>query len=54
MEFKRDSSAEDAMRQIKEKGYVSPFKTDGRKLMLVGVNFASDMSGLDGVLIEEA
>ena len=54
MEFKRDSSAEDAMKQIKEKGYAEPFKADGRKLVLVSANFASDMSGLDGVLVEEA
>ncbi len=54
MEFKRDSSAEDAMRQIKEKGYAEPYRADGRKLVLVGANFASDMSGLDGVLVEDA
>ncbi|MBQ8037214.1 MAG: AAA family ATPase, partial [Proteobacteria bacterium] len=53
MELKRDSSAEDAMKQIHEKGYAHPFKLDGRKLILVGANFASDMSGLDGVLVEE-
>ncbi len=54
MEFKRDSSAEDAMKQIKEKGYAEPYRADGRKLVLVGANFASDMSGLDGVLVEDA
>ena len=53
MELKRDSSAEDAMKQIHDKGYAHPFKLDGRKLILVGANFASDMSGLDGVLVEE-
>jgi hypothetical protein len=53
MELKRDSSAEDAMKQIHEKGYAHSFKLDGRKLILVGANFASDMSGLDGVLVEE-
>ena len=53
MEFKRDSSAEDAMNQIKEKGYANPFKSDGRRIILIGANFSSDMSGLDGVLVEE-
>ena len=53
MEFKRDSSAQAAMQQIKDKDYAKPFKLDGRKIILVGANFASDMSALDGVLVEE-
>ena len=53
MEFKRDSSAQAAMKQIKDKDYAKPFKLDGRKIVLVGANFASDMSALDGVLVEE-
>ena len=53
MEFKRDSSAQVAMQQIKEKDYAKPFQRDGRKIVLIGANFASDMSALDGVLVEE-
>ena len=53
MEFKRNDSAQNAMQQIKDKGYAQPFKLDGRKIVLIGANFASDMSGLDGVLVEE-
>ena len=53
MEFKRDSSAKAAIQQIKDKDYAKPFKLDGRKIVLVGANFASDMSALDGVLVEE-
>ena len=53
MELKRDSSAEDAMKQIKDKGYAKPFQLDGRKIILVGANFASNMAKLDGVLVEE-
>jgi hypothetical protein len=52
MEFKRDSSAEAAMQQIKDKGYATPYQSDGRQIILVGANFASDMSDLDGVLVE--
>ena len=52
MEFKRDSTAESAMQQIKDKEYAKPFKLDGRQILLVGANFASDMSALDGVLVE--
>ena len=53
MEFKRDSSAQIAMQQIKERDYAKPFQLDGRKIVWVGANFASDMSALDGVLVEE-
>ena len=53
MEFKRNDSAQNAMQQIKDKGYANPFKLDGRKVVLIGANFASDMSALDGVLVEE-
>ena len=52
MEFKRDSSADKAMKQLKDKDYAAPFKTDGRQIVLVGANFASDMSRLDGILVE--
>ena len=53
MEFKRDSSAQAAMQQIRDKDYAKPFKLDGRKIVLVAANFASDMSALDGVLVED-
>jgi hypothetical protein len=53
MEFKRDSTAQAAMQQIKDKGYAEPFKSDGRQIILVGANFAQDMSNIDGVLVEE-
>ena len=52
MELKRDGSAEEAMKQIKAKEYSKPFMSDGRKIILVGANFRSDMSGLDGLIIE--
>ena len=41
-----------AMQQIKDKDYAKPFKLDGRKIVLVGANFALDMSALEGVLVE--
>ena len=41
-EFKRDESAEAALRQIDEKGYDLPFKADRRKLFKIGVNFDSE------------
>ena len=39
-EFKLDGSADDALRQIDEKGYAKPFALDPRKLIKVGINFS--------------
>ena len=39
-EFKLNGSADDALRQIDEKGYAKPFALDNRKLIKVGVNFS--------------
>ena len=40
-EFKLDGngSSEDAIAQIKEKGYASPFKSSGKKIVLIGSSF---------------
>ncbi len=40
-EFKRDKSAEEALRQIEDKGYAKPYAADRRKLIKIGVNFDS-------------
>ena len=53
MELKRNGSAEEAMKQIKDKEYAKPFIADGRKLILVGANFRADMSGLDGLIVDD-
>ena len=42
MEFKRDSSAAEALAQIKEKKYYEKFLGSGKKITLVGVNFDSE------------
>ena len=41
MELKMDASADEALRQIEEKGYAEPFVADPRKLFKIGVNFSS-------------
>lgn len=41
-EFKLDGSAEAALKQINEKGYLLPYAVDGRKLLKVGVSFDAD------------
>ena len=39
-EFKLDGTAEEALRQIDETGYLIPYQLDGRKLIKVGVEFS--------------
>ena len=40
-EFKLDGSADEALRQIEEKGYAKPYLTDSRKIVCIGVVFSS-------------
>ena len=51
IECKLDRSAEEAIRQIDEKGYAAPFAMDSRKLFKIGVNFSSKTRGIDEYLI---
>lgn len=41
MELKMDASADEALRQIEDKGYAKPFAADPRKLFKIGVDFSS-------------
>ena len=41
MEFKLNGTAEEALRQIEEKGYALPFAGDNREVFKIGVNFSS-------------
>ena len=41
-EFKLDGSADEALRQIEEKGYARPYQTDRRKVVRIGVVFSSE------------
>lgn len=47
-EFKYDKSAEEALRQIDEKGYAKPFASDPRKVIKIGVNFSKEKRCIDG------
>lgn len=51
-EFKLDGSAEAALKQIDEKGYLIPYTADGRQLVKVGVSFDKEKRNLDEWLIE--
>lgn len=52
MEFKLDGTAEEALRQIEEKGYALPFREDGRQLFKIGVNFSSETRNIERWLVE--
>ncbi len=52
MELKLDGTAEDALRQIKDKRYGRPFQTDGRRVFLIGVNFSSGTRTVEKWIIE--
>ena len=51
-EFKVDSSAEDALTQIDDKGYMIPYKKEGR-CVKVGVNISSATRTLDSWKVTE-
>ena len=42
IELKFDGSADAALRQIDEKGYLIPYTADGKRLVKVGVNYSSE------------
>lgn len=52
-EFKLDGTAEEAVRQINEKGYAEPFKSDNRKVLKVGVEFSAETRNVKRWLVEE-
>ncbi len=54
MEFKYDKSAEEALAQIDDRGYLVPFSADNRKLYKVGVNFSSETQTIERWVIVEA
>lgn len=53
MEFKLNGTAEEAMKQIEEKGYASAFSSDGRKIIKVGINFSEETRSIDRWIVAE-
>ncbi len=41
-EFKLDGTADEALKQIDDKGYAEPYAADSRKLFRIGVGFSSE------------
>jgi hypothetical protein len=42
VEIKIDASADDALKQIEEKGYATPYLADGRQIVKLGISFSTD------------
>ena len=52
-ELKVDKTAEEALRQIDEKGYLIPYSADGKRLVKVGINFDSSQRTISDWIIKE-
>ena len=53
-EFKLDGTAEEALKQIEDKGYAKPYISDKRKVYKIGVSFSSETGTIEGWKAEEA
>ena len=47
IECKLDGSAEEALQQIEEKNYASPFVMNKRTIIKLGINFSSKTRGVE-------
>jgi hypothetical protein len=52
LEFKLDKSAEEAIQQIKSRGYLEQYQSSEKQLQLIGVNFSSSEKKVDKVIWE--
>ena len=52
-EFKRDGSAEEALKQIEDMGYAREYAADGRKIYQIGCNFSSKTGTIDGWKVKQ-
>lgn len=52
MELKVDDSAQKALEQINAKGYATPYLTDGRKVVKVGIRFNTEKHTVDEWVVE--
>ena len=53
MEFKLNGSADEALAQIREKGYAAPFAKDSRTVYRIGVNFSDELRNIQEVKVEQ-
>ncbi|MBK8626059.1 MAG: PD-(D/E)XK nuclease domain-containing protein [Saprospiraceae bacterium] len=50
MEFKLDQSAQDALEQIKSRGYTERFRDTGKPIHHIGINFSSEQKKVDDII----
>ena len=48
IEFKLNKNADDALQQIKSKGYAEKYRADQRTKVLLGINFSSELKTVEG------
>ena len=53
MVFKFNGTAEEVLRQIRDKHYARPFAKDSRKLFKIGVNFSAETRNIEKWLMED-
>ena len=53
MELKLNGTAQDALDQIRDKGYAARYATDGRRIVKVGMGFSVEKRALTDYIIEE-
>ncbi len=53
-EFKRNKSAEEALRQIDGRDYLLPFKADGRRIVKIGANFSDEIHSISDWITEDS
>ncbi len=53
LELKLNGTAQDALAQIFDKGYLNPYLADKRKKMAIGVNFSSETRSVEGFMVKE-
>jgi hypothetical protein len=53
IEFKLDKSADEAIQQIKDKGYLEPFILENKKRIAIGINFSTSTKKVEGLKWEE-
>jgi len=51
-EFKLNGSAEEAIQQIDDKGYLIPYQSDGRKLVKIGVEFSKEERNIHRFIVK--
>ena len=51
-EFKLKGTAEEALKQIDDKGYLIPYQADQREVVKIGVEFSAESRNLSRWLVE--